>query len=67
MADEDSKALIDEIINPTPGFFVDDALNVDTQLVFQKSDLDTSFILSNTLQERLDDILEKTRIKVSFF
>ena len=67
MADEDSKALIDEIINPTPVFFVDDALNVDTQLVFQKSDLDTSFILSNTLQERLDDILEKTRIKVSFF
>ena len=35
MADPDSKALIDEIINPTPGLVVDDALNVDTQLDFQ--------------------------------
>ena len=65
MADADSEALIDEIINTTPGFVVDNALNVDTQLDFQSSDLDTSFILSNTLQERLNDILEKTRIKVS--
>ena len=65
MADADSEALIDEIINPNPCFVVDDKLNVDTQLDFQNSDLDTSFILSNTLQERLDDILEKTRIKVS--
>ena len=59
MADADSKALIDEIINPTPGFVVDDALNVHPQLDFQSSDLETSFILSNTLQERLGDILEK--------
>ena len=59
MADADSKALIDEMINPTPGFVVDDALNVDPQLDFQSSDLETSFILSNTLQERLGDILEK--------
>ena len=65
MADTDSKVLIDEIINPTPGFVVDEARNVDTQLDFQNSNLDTSFILYNTLQERLDDILEKTRIKVS--
>ena len=65
MADADSEALIDEIINTTPGFVVDNALNVDTQLDFQSSDLDTSFILSNTLQERLNDILQKTRIKVS--
>ena len=42
-----------------------DALNVDTQTDFQNSDLDTSFTLSNTLQERLDDILEKARNKVS--
>ena len=38
-------------------------VNVDTQLDFQNSD--TSFILSNTLQERIHDILEKTRNKVS--
>ena len=65
MADADSEALIDEIINPTPGFVVDDVLNVDTQTDFQNSDLDTSFTLSNTLQERLDDILEKARNKIS--
>ena len=35
MADADNEALIDEIINPTPGLVVDDALNVDTQLDFQ--------------------------------
>ena len=28
MADADSEALIDEIINPTPGLVVNDALNV---------------------------------------
>ena len=66
MTDADNEALIDEIINPTPGLVVDDALNVDTQIDFQNSDLDTSFTLSNTLQERLDDILEKARNKVSF-
>ena len=65
MADADSEALIDEIINPTPGFVVDDVLNVDTQTDFQNSDLDTSFTLSNTLQEKLNDILEKARNKVS--
>ena len=65
MADADSEALIDEIINATPGLVVDDALNVDTQHDFQNSGLDTSFALSNTLQEKLDDILEKARNKVS--
>ena len=34
MADPDSKAFIDEIINPTPGLVADDALNVDAQLDF---------------------------------
>ena len=65
MADAESEALIYEIINPAPGFVVHDALNVNTKLDFQNSDLETSFILSNTLQERLDDILEKARIKVT--
>ena len=65
MTDAESEALIDEIIYPAPGFVVDDALNVDTQLDFRNSDLETSFILSTTLQERLDDILEKARIKAS--
>ena len=55
--------LIEEIVNSTPGLVVDDAVNADTQLDFQNSD--TSFILSNTLQERIGDILEKARNKVS--
>ena len=60
------EALIDEIINPAPGLVVDDDnINVDTQLDFQNSDLYTSFILTNTLQERVDNILENARKKVS--
>ena len=50
MADAEIESLIDEIINPASGFVVDDALNVNTQLDFQNSNLETSFLLSNTLQ-----------------
>ena len=56
--------LHEEIINPTPGIVVDDDINVDSQFDFQNSDLNTSFRLPDTLQERLDDILENTREKV---
>ena len=63
IADANREDLIEEIVISTPGLVVDDAVNVDTQLDFQNSD--TSFILSNTLQERIDDILEKARNKVS--
>ena len=63
--DANSEALIEEIVNPTPGLVFDDVVNVDTQLDFQNSDLDTSFIFSNTLQEKIDDILEKARNKIS--
>ena len=34
-------------------------------LILKKNDLDATFRLSNTLQERLDNILEKARKKVS--
>ena len=61
IADTNSEALNE--VNSTPSLVADDAVNVDTQLDFQNSD--TSFILSNTLQERIDDILEKARNKVS--
>ena len=64
IADANSEVLIKEIVNPTPVLFVDDAVNVDTQHDFQNSD--TSFILSNLLQERIDDILEKARNKISY-
>ena len=64
-ADADSEALFEEIINPTPGYAIDNKVNVDTQFDFQNSDLDTSFKLSNTLQNKLDDLLEKARLRVS--
>ena len=57
--------LYEEIINPTPGLVVDEDINVDSQFDFQNSDLDTSFRLSDTLQERLDDIIENAREKVN--
>ena len=65
VADAENEVLYEEIINPTPGLVVDDDINVDSQFDFQNSDLDTSFRLSDTLQERLDDILENTREKVN--
>ena len=64
-ADTDSEALFEEIINPTPGYVIDDKANVNTQFDFQNSDLDTSFRLSNTFQNKLDDLLEKVRLRVS--
>ena len=59
------KMVIDEIINPTPGLVVHDTVNVDSQIHFEKNDLDTTFRLSNTLQEILDNIFEQARKKVS--
>ena len=64
-AEADSEALFEEIINPTPGFVIDDKVNVDTQFDFQNRDLDTSFKLRNTLQNKLDDLLGKARLRVS--
>ena len=65
MAENSNKVVIDKIINPTPGLIVHDTVNVDNQLDFEKNDLDATFRLSNTLQERLDNILEQARKKVS--
>ena len=53
------------MINPTPGCAIDNKVDVDKQFDFQNSDLDTSFKLSNTLQNKLDDLLEKARLRVS--
>ena len=64
VADSENEALIQEIINPTPGLVVNDDINVDTQFSFQNSDLDTSFKLSNTFKVRLDDILEDAEKKL---
>ena len=52
-------------MSPSPGYIIDDKVNIDTQFDFQNSDLDTSFKLSNTLQNKIDDILKKAKLKVS--
>ena len=52
----DSEALFEEKVNPTPGYIIDDKINVDTQFRFQNSNLDTSFKLSNSLKSKLDDL-----------
>ena len=57
VANSGNEALIEEIINPAPGLVVDDDISVDTQFSFKDSDLDTSFILSDTLKTRLGDKL----------
>ena len=64
MNEDSNKAVIDEIINLTLALIVHDTVNVDSQLDFEKNDLDTTFRLSNTLQERLYSILEQARKKV---
>ena len=64
-ADADSEVLFEEIVNPVPGYIIDDKINVDTKFDFQNSDLDTSFKLSNSLKNKLDDLLEKATLKVS--
>ena len=65
VVDLENEALIQEIINQTPGLIVDGSISVDTQFSFQNSDLDTSFALSDTLKARLDNILEDARTKIS--
>ena len=65
MAEDSNEAAIDEIVNPTPGLIVHDTVNVDSQVDFEKNDLDATFRLSNTLQERMDNILDQARKKVS--
>ena len=60
----ENEALIQEIINPTPGLIVDVDISVDTQFSFQNSNLDTSFTLSDTLKARLDDTLQDARTKI---
>ena len=64
-AHADNKSFFQEIINPTLGYVIDDKVTVDTQFDFQNSNLDTSFKLSNTLQDKFDDLLEKARLRVS--
>ena len=56
VGDSENETLIQEIINPTPGYVIDDDINIDTQFSFKNSDLDISFALfNNTLKSKLDN------------
>lgn len=56
MAEESNKSVINEIINPTPGLIVDEAMNIDNQIDYKNNDLDTTFKLPDSLQKRLDNV-----------
>ena len=57
--------MFQEIVNPASGYVIDDKVNIDTQFDFQNSDSDTSFKISITLQNKIDDILKNAKLKVS--
>lgn len=67
MAEESNKSVINEIINPTPGLIIDETMNIDNQFDYKNNDLDTTFKLPNSLQKRLDNVLDLTRKKANSF
>ena len=56
-ADNKSKKIVSDIIDPTPGLFVDDKLNLENQFEYKSNDIDENLNLSRDLQDRLDNIL----------
>ena len=56
-AEESNKEIIDDMFNPTPGLIVDDTLNLDKQFEYNNNDLESTFDLSNQIQERLYNLL----------
>ena len=57
-ADEKNEKIISDLINPTPGLFVDDQLNLENQFKYKSNDIERSFALTNQTQQRLDNELE---------
>ena len=49
MAEDSNKVVIHEIVNPTPGLIVDQTVNVDSQLDFEKNYLNVTVKLRNSL------------------
>ena len=56
-ADDKNKKIVSDIIDPTPGLFVDDKLNLENQFEYKSNDIDKNLNLSRDLQDRLDNIL----------
>ena len=51
------KKIVSDILDPTPGLFVDDKLNLENQFENKSNDLDKNSNLSRDLKDRLDNIL----------
>ena len=57
-AGEKKWKIIRDLINPTPGLFVDNQLNLENQFKYKSNDIERSFALTNQTQQRLDNELE---------
>ena len=57
-AGEKKWKIISDLINSTPGLFVDDQLNLENQFKYKSNDIERSFALTNQTQQRLDNELE---------
>ena len=56
-AEEENKKIIQDIVDPTPGFIVDDSFT-DADLIIIKNENEAEFKLGNAAQKRLDTILD---------
>ena len=61
-ADEKNEKIISDVIDPTPGLFVNDQLNLEDHFKYKSNVIERSFNVTKQLQQRLDNILE-TMIK----
>ena len=61
-ADEKNEKIISDVIDPTPGLFVNDQLNLEDHFKYKSNVIERSFNAAKQLQQRLDNILE-TMIK----
>ena len=60
--DEKNEKIISDVIDPTPGLFVNDQLNLEDHFKYKSNVIERSFNVAKQLQQRLDNILE-TMIK----
>ena len=57
-ADEKNEKIISDVIDPTPGLFVNDQLNLEDHFKYKSNVIERSFNVAKQLQQRLDNILE---------
>ena len=62
MWDNENKKIESDIIDPTPGLFVDGKLNLENQFEYKSNDIDKILNLSRDLQDRLNRKNKNTKI-----